>query len=198
MGAAMRAGRYRLRALAAVLPALLVVAPAGPAAGSGTAGGPDARSQAAAGHGREPGCTVFYGADDRVTLAGSNEDSVSPYSHVWFVPGNADDHGQVYFGFEDGIPQGGMNEAGLFFDGLALRCKPLPVPDPRPVHEGAMLRGELTDKIMAEAGTVGEALAILDTYSHRGMDTYQLLFGDAAGHSRIVDGDTILPGEDRF
>jgi len=91
-----------------------------------------------------------------------------------------------------------VNEAGLFYDGLALPYKPLPTTDLRPVYEGTMLRGDLSDKIMAEAGTVAEALAILAAHNHRGMDTYQLFYGDAAGNSAIVEGDAVLPGEGTF
>ena len=50
---------------------------------------------------------MFYAADDQVALAGNNEDAINPYTYVWFVPGEAAEYGRVYFGFEDGIPQGG-------------------------------------------------------------------------------------------
>ena len=183
-------------AAAAAFPVLL---PMGPAPASGPEGMDPVAvcpEQTADGLGR--GCTVFYAADEQMALAGNNEDAINPYTYVWFVPGEAGEYGRVYFGFEDGIPQGGVNEAGLFYDGLALPYKPLPTTDLRPVYEGTMLRGDLSDKIMAEAGTVAEALAILDTYRHYGMDTYQLFYGDAAGDSAIVEGDAVLPGEGSF
>ena len=31
-------------------------------------------------------CTVFYGADGEVVLAGNNEDFINPLTYVWFVP----------------------------------------------------------------------------------------------------------------
>src|SRR5262245_6914450 len=93
-------------------------------------------------------CTVFFAFDGKVALAGSNEDWSDPNTQVWFVPATKDSHGIVYFGFgggeyprggvsrhklqipdegitkirpEDlyGLPQGGMNEKGLFFDGAS-------------------------------------------------------------------------------
>ena len=72
------------------------------------------------------GCTIFYAADDNVALGGNNEDFWNPFTYMWFVPGESGTYGRVYFGFEDGYPQGGVNEAGLFFDGAALPYRPLP------------------------------------------------------------------------
>ena len=93
-------------------------------------------------------CTVFFDFDGKLALAGSNEDWADANTQVWFVPPTKDTYGIVYFGFgkgeypkggvsnrklkipkegitkinpEDlyGLPQGGMNEKGLFFDGAA-------------------------------------------------------------------------------
>jgi hypothetical protein len=140
----------------------------------------------------DQGCTIFYAADDSVALGGNNEDYDNPYTVVWFVPPTPGTYGRVYFGYEDGFPQGGVNEKGLFFDGAALPYKALSGPNDKPVYEGVIPRGNLFDKIMSESATVSEALTILDAYSHYGMDTYQILIGDASGDSAIVDGDTIL------
>lgn len=134
------------------------------------------------------GCTVIYAADDRVALAGSNEDAVNPYTYVWFVPAAPGEYGRVYFGFEDGIPQGWVNEAGLLFDGLALRPKSGALsrsqaglrrghPPEHPVGRGHG-RGCHRDRGAGHPGHLQPP----------GMDTYQLLFGDAGGESAIVDG----------
>jgi hypothetical protein len=144
------------------------------------------------------GCTIFYAADDHVALAGNNEDYSNPYTYVWFVPPEPGKYGRVYFGYEDGFPQGGVNEKGLFYDGAALSYKALSRPNDKPVYDGVIPRGNLFDKIMSESATVSEALMILDSYSRYGMDTYQLLIGDAGGDAVIVDGDTILRKQGPF
>ena len=107
-------------------------------------------------------CTVLCGFDGRVALAGSNEDWADPNTQMWFVPATKDNYGIVYFGFgrgeyppggvsrhkleipeggitqikpEDlyGLPQGGMNEKGLFFDGASTDViKASPHPERRP------------------------------------------------------------------
>ena len=146
----------------------------------------------------DQGCTVFYAADDRVAFGGNNEDFSNPYTYVWFVPPEPGKYGRVYFGYEDGFPQGGVNERGLFFDGSALPYKALRRPSDKPVYDGVIPRGNLFDKIMSESATASEVLAVLDAYSHTGMDTYQLLFGDAGGDSMIVDGDTVLRKQGPF
>lgn len=69
---------------------------------------------------REQGCTVVYASDGTVALGGNNEDYINPRTRVWFIPGEEGGYGRVYFGFDDYHAQGGMNEAGLFFDGLGL------------------------------------------------------------------------------
>ena len=67
-------------------------------------------------------------------LAGNNEDYLDPDTRMWFVPGEDGRHGCMFFGYADGFPQGGMNDAGLFFDGLALEPEPIePKPDAEPV-----------------------------------------------------------------
>ena len=146
----------------------------------------------------DQGCTIFYAADDHVALAGNNEDWSNPYTYVWFVPSEEGKYGRVYFGFEDGFPQGGVNEKGLFFDGSSLPNKHLSHPSDKPAYNGNIPPGDLVDKIMSESATVSEALAILGSFSHVGMETYQLLIGDASGDSFIVDGYTILRKQGSF
>src|SRR5690349_21529785 len=67
-----------------------------------------------------PGCTVFYAADGQTALGGNNEDFNNPHTLAWFIPASPGRFGRVYFGYDDYIPQGGLNDQGVFFDGLAL------------------------------------------------------------------------------
>ncbi len=64
------------------------------------------------------GCTVFYASSGDLALAGGNEDSFNPLTRAWFIPASDGRHGRVYFGYDDGLPQAGLNDQGLFFDGL--------------------------------------------------------------------------------
>ena len=70
-------------------------------------------------------CTAFVVYRNGLALAGNNEDFWLTDTKIWYVPkegskrGVAGKLGRVYFGFDNFYPQGGMNEAGLFFDGFA-------------------------------------------------------------------------------
>ena len=66
------------------------------------------------------GCSVLYATDGELALGGNNEDYINPLTKVWFIPGEGGSFGRVYFGFADYHAQGGMNDQGLFFDGLGL------------------------------------------------------------------------------
>jgi hypothetical protein len=139
-------------------------------------------------------CTVFYAADDNVALLGNNEDFTNPFTYIWFVPAAPGKYGRVYFGYDEGFPQGGVNEKGLAFDGLGLPYKEYSQPSDKPEYEGR----NLFDKIMSESATVGEALTIFESYSPVGMNNFQLLVGDASGDAMIVEGENILRKEGSF
>ena len=69
-------------------------------------------------------CTIFMASKEGKTLVGNNEDWVDPASHVWFIPASEGRYGRVYFGFGTELPQGGMNEQGLFMDFAAVPYRP--------------------------------------------------------------------------
>ena len=63
------------------------------------------------------GCTVFMSTNGKRTLVGSNEDYKKRNSQIWFIPAKNDRYGYALFGY-DGSIQAGINEKGLFWDGL--------------------------------------------------------------------------------
>ena len=133
------------------------------------------------------GCSVLYATDGEQMLGGNNEDYYNPLTKVWFVPGEGGSYGRVYFGFDDYHPQGGMNEQGLFFDGLGLDTT-LPVPT-----EGKEpYAGNLADKAMAECATVECVVGLFERYYAQEAWYWQFLFGDATGESAIVEAQAVL------
>ena len=58
-------------------------------------------------------CSFFVVRDGMHVFAGNNEDNDKPNTWVWFVPSAETRYGCVYFGYEDGFPQGSMNEPPL-------------------------------------------------------------------------------------
>src|SRR5512141_974150 len=79
-----------------------------------------------------PGCTTFYGYDGQNALAGNNEDFINPLTYAWFIPASPGRFGRVYFGYDDFLPQGGLNDHGVFFDSQALPYIAVPVASQKP------------------------------------------------------------------
>ena len=131
-------------------------------------------------------CTVFLIARDGRVLAGNNEDWTDPNTKIWFVTKEDDaHHGRVYFGFGNWFPQGGMNEEGLFFDGLALNGAQDPKPEGKPTFEG-----NLIDEAMKTCADVGEVVALFERWDF-GFGNAQLMFGDAGGRSVVIERGVI-------
>jgi penicillin V acylase-like amidase (Ntn superfamily) len=167
-------------------------------------------------HAAATGCTVFYVYDGKLALAGDNEDWHHPHSQVWFVPATKDNHGIVYFGlglgeYPDGgiylpkvkipeggvtkidstalygFPQGGMNDQGLFFGGAGtdLLNPKMPAPGKK------MPEGFIADLILRKCATVEDVVKFLEPYDV-GLPQGQLLFGDKAGDSLILETGNVI------
>jgi len=127
-------------------------------------------------------CTVFLIARDGVVLAGNNEDWTDPDTKIWFeVAEKEEHHGRVYFGFGNWFPQGGMNAAGLFFDGLALNGKQDPKPEGKSTFEGNLIA-----EAMKTCADVDEVMALFEKWDF-GFGNAQLMFGDAKGRSVVIE-----------
>ncbi len=128
-------------------------------------------------------CTVFYAADDKVAIGGNNEDSFNPRTKIWFLPPEEGNYGVAYVGYEDYVAQGGVNDHGLFFDGLAVRVVNVPQAPGKPTYPGVLML-----KAMRECATVSCALQLFDQYS-LGPGTFngQYLVGDGTGDAAIIE-----------
>jgi hypothetical protein len=138
----------------------------------------------------DTGCTVFYASDGQLALGGNNEDYVIPFTKVWFIPAQDGQYGRVYFGYENFIWNGGMNDQGLFFDAMAVDEWVAVPRDGKPAYEGT-----LADKAMAECATTDCVLALFEQYHTHDAWRHQFLFGDATGTSAIIEPLTVLRNE---
>ena len=138
----------------------------------------------------DQGCTVFYASDDDVALAGNNEDSSSPLTRAWFIPASDKRYGRVYFGYDDLSPQGGLNDQGLFFDGLWVPYQELNASAEKPDFPSGPLT--MIDEVMAKSATVDEAVAYFEHYSRTGLEAGQFFFGDKSGNSAVIEGNAII------
>lgn len=161
------------------------------------------------------GCTVFFAFDGKLALAGNNEDWADPNTQMWFIPATKDSHGIVYYGFgrgeypkggisphklnipegdvtkiklEDlyGLPQGGMNDQGLFFDMASTDAVRVPPAPGKKVYDG-----RLEDLMMRKCATVEEALKLLEQYEFP-LVQGQCLFADKTGDSFIIEAGGII------
>ncbi len=132
-------------------------------------------------------CTIFTLAKDGVVLAGNNEDWYDTDTRMWVVPAAGGSLGVVYFGFGNLFPQGGVNEAGLFFDGNALPTVKM-TPTGRPAFAGNLL-----DHIMRTCATVQEALALISRFdTQRWFASAQLHFADRTGDAAVVESGGVF------
>ena len=136
------------------------------------------------------GCTVFYAASGDLAFAGNNEDSFNPLTRAWFIPASDGCYGRVYFGYDNRWPQGGMNDKGLFFDGLYVPYEALDISALPPAYPNGA--STMPDDVIATSATVDEALAFFEQYRRDGLETGQLFFGDKTGNSAIVEGNAII------
>ena len=135
-------------------------------------------------------CTAFTATCGSTTLVGNNEDFNNPRTRIWFVPGSAKELGRLYVGYDNGDPQGGMNEAGLFFDGFqadrgASRAAGASTPKPR-------FDGVLADKAMAECRTVDDVVRLFEQYDRSFLDSGVLMFADKSGGAVAIEQDAIV------
>jgi hypothetical protein len=139
------------------------------------------------------GCTVVYATDGERALGGNNEDTPdNPFMRIWFLPGEDSDSGRVYVGAHVFFAQGGMNEMGLFFDGMGGPRVHVPQGDKESV--GA----PLVDRIMRECGTVDCVIEYFDTYHLVDTWSHQFLFGDAFGNSVIIEPLNVIRMEGNY
>lgn len=133
------------------------------------------------------GCTgIFYG-HNKITLAGNNEDWMSPFTRIWFIPAEGKKFGRICFGFQEGGTQGAMNDQGLFFDGFAL--KPAEV---KPVPGKETYPGNLMQKAMEECRTVEEVIALFERYDRQELASCQYFIADKEGNSAIIEATAII------
>jgi hypothetical protein len=135
-------------------------------------------------------CTIFKVTGGNRTLVGNNEDWENPRTRVWFRVAEPHKHGRVFFGFDDGWAQGGMNDQGLFFDWVAGYKADWSASPARQNYAG-----NLCVKMLEESATVEDALALFRRYNERAFGYARIMVVDRTGASAIVgwrDGDLLV------
>ncbi len=126
-------------------------------------------------------CTIIKLVSDDLVLAGNNEDWYLEDSRIWFTPADTDRFGAVYVGFNNGYPQGGMNEHGLFYDVVAGREV-----EWKRDRNKKNLDGNPGQLILEKAATVGEALEYFRENNVPEFSYAKFLLADRSGNSAVV------------
>lgn len=130
-------------------------------------------------------CTIFCATDGETVLIGNNEDTDDKDSYVWFLPSSKGAYGYVCFGSEEAQPQGGMNEAGFFFD-LIANSAPQHAPNPEGKPDYPQNKG---DMLLAQCGSVDDAIALITRHSPAEYGYITMMLADKSGVSATVTWD---------
>jgi len=136
---------------------------------------------ALAGSGMAQACSVLYYISPQTgkIYIANNEDywyDVKPYIQI--MPAGKGKHARLWYGW-DNFAQGGVNAAGLFFDG-AVTPEQEAIPGYKPP------KGNLGDRLLAQCSTVGEAIAYLES-EHVALNNAHMMLGDKQGNAVVLE-----------
>lgn len=115
-------------------------------------------------------------------MIANHEDWAAIDAEVSFQHAQKGKYGYVAFDFaREGWPQGGMNTAGLFFDGTATPYAPYPVNENK-----KNCNCYIWTKILEECNSVETALQIIKEYKIPEIENIHVLLADKTGASAIV------------
>jgi hypothetical protein len=127
------------------------------------------------------------------TYVGSNEDSWRRDTRIWFENRGPGKLGCVYVGYGS-LPQGGMNEAGLAFDGLTTLPKPI---RNDPQKKEISSPGDFLRQLMQTCRTVADVKRFANQYNRQKFyNNGVLLFADRTGNYLVMEPDTLITGND--
>ena len=142
-------------------------------------------------------CTIFSASIEDKVLFGNNEDGKNQNTCYWIEPGDNENYGCLYLGFENDQLQGGINEKGLCFDANSLPKSKLnphhELPNPpfaKPPYEKYTVWAPVT--MLRKAATVQEAIEIAGRYQRRNWDrgssylSYQVFLADSTGDAVVI------------
>jgi len=138
------------------------------------------------------GCSMFKLTIYGKTMVGNNEDYWNPNSRIWFEHGNINEYGAVYVGYDNFWPQGGMNQAGLVFDGFSMDY--LAINDTQGKKN---LGANFLQDIMKTCADVDDVKKYFTQYNLKGLETSMFLFIDKTGKYLIVEGDSLIVGNNQ-
>ncbi|MEM9143349.1 MAG: carcinine hydrolase/isopenicillin-N N-acyltransferase family protein, partial [Bacteroidota bacterium] len=99
-------------------------------------------------------------------------------AYVKIEPASKEELARLWYGWKD-FAQGGVNSAGLFFDGAVT-------PEQPKIKGSKKIKGNLGDALLAHCRTVDEALAFLERQKIALTNAHMML-GDAEGKAVVLE-----------
>lgn len=126
-------------------------------------------------------CSVLYYRDTKTNkiYVANNEDywyDINVYIQI--IPNSKNGLARLWYGW-DNFAQGGINSAGLFFDGAVTPEQKIPGGYSKP-------KGNLGDDILASCSSVQEALAYLEK-KKVALTNGHIMFGDKNGNAVVIE-----------
>lgn len=138
-------------------------------------------------------CTVFSGKDNKGQVwAGNNEDMYFTFnSYLNLVAATDSTFGYSCFTFfsPEGAVQGGVNEAGLFFDGSAVRPSSYKDYDKKLEFPGGSR--QLFHHVLKKCKTVNDVFTLFRKFRLRGLEAAQIHVADKYGNFGIIVADSM-------
>jgi len=127
-------------------------------------------------------CLILFITDGKLVLVANHEDWYAQDAEVTFITAHNNKLGMLYFDFaSEKTAQGGMNTAGLFFDGTRTPYAPYPANNKK-----ANCSCYIWTKILGECSTVNQAIAYIEKYKIPEIEDVHILLADRNGNSAIV------------
>lgn len=126
-------------------------------------------------------CSVLYYVDARsgkIYVANNEDYWYDTEAYIQIHPSSGKKLARLWYGWDD-FAQGGINEAGFFFDGAATPEQEVP-------QGGHGPKGNLGDELLARCRTVNEALILLEK-KDIALSNAHMMLGDASGYAVVVE-----------
>lgn len=126
-------------------------------------------------------CSIVYYVDSltgKIYVANHEDYWYKTKAYIQILPKTKKHLARLWYGWDD-FAQGGINEAGLFFDGAVTPQQPAPDKQKR-------FKGNLGDQLLANCRTVQEALDYLEKNEIILYNAHMML-GDKFGNAVVVE-----------
>ena len=126
-------------------------------------------------------CSVVYYVDEatgKIYVANNEDYWYDVKSYIQVMPTTKGEFARLWYGW-DHFAQGGINDAGLFFDGAVTPEQEVPAGYSGP-------KGNLGDDILAACRTVDEAVAFLEQ-KKVALKNAHLMVGDKTGNAVVIE-----------